>query len=652
MGKLRRVIAASLVLLGSTALAQHTDSISAEQGTASPKKINLQRIRQELPKGAKDTTSLSFKDADLRDVFRAISFQHGLNIFLDNSIVKRTSISLTRIQVFEAIEFLCEQNNLVMQLDGGIFKIVSPPEPAPQPPPPKIPLVGYENGFFSASLKDDDLEKTILEIQKKSGKNILIISGTTGVVTGKLMNIEFDQGFIQLMNNNGFAVQKKNSIYVVSRLDHYVGTQGTATQQKSGPYWIAVKDSLVTLDVTNAPLERILPDMIRQLNTDVVFYNQLSGNVTARATHVPLDRALDLLLRNTNYTYKAADGIYFVGEKANKALIAPRLLKLKYLRAETLVDIIPQSISSQGTIKVMKEHNGLMIIASNDVVAQLQEYLEQIDKPVPQVLIEALVVDYDISEGSEFGMQAGLGGGQDTVQYNRRGMLWPGIDMEFRGESVNRMLKSIGKVHLFGKEFDFAKLGRLPKDFYLNLKAMEQEGLANVKSRPLIATLNGYKATLSVGTTQYFLLKTTTPYRDQNQVVFQESQTFQSIQADVKLEITPYVGTDSLIILEIKPDFRTPIGQLSPDVPPTINTRSISSTVVVKEGETIVIGGLIQESENDVKTKVPILGSIPWIGGLFSSSTKSKRKAELIIYVTPHISYGHAFQQAYVPEDE
>lgn len=612
-------------------------------------------IREEdLPKGAKDTTSLSFKDTDLRDVFRAMSLQHNLNIFLDNSIVKRTTISLTRVRVYDAIKFLCEQNNLVLQLDGGIFKIVPPPPPAPLPPPPlRVPLIGYENGILSVQLKDDDLEKTVLQIQQKSGKNILIINGTTGTLSGKLMEIDFDLGFTQLMNNNGFAVQKKSGIYIVSRLDHYVGTQGTATPQKSGPYWIAVKDSLVTLDVTNAPLDRILPDMIRQLNTDVVFYNQLSGNVTARATQVPLERALDLLLRNTSFTYKTSDGVYFVGEKANKALVAPRLLKLKYLRAESLIDAIPQSISSQGPIKLMKEHNGLMIIASNDVVEQLREYLDQIDKPVPQVLIEALVVDYDISEGSEFGIQAGLSGAQDTVSYNRSGMLSPSVDMQLKGESVNHLLKKIGKVRLFGTDLDFAKLGKLPKDFYLNLKAMENEGLANVKSRPLIATLNGNKATLSVGTTQYYLLKTTTPYRDQNQVVFQESQTFQTIQADVKLEITPYVGVDGLITLDIKPDFRTPVGQLSAEIPPTINTRSISSTVIVKEGETIVIGGLIQESETEIKTKVPILGSIPLLGGLFSSTTKSKRKAELIIYVTPHISYGHAFQQAYsTGEDE
>jgi type II secretory pathway component GspD/PulD (secretin) len=187
----------------------------------------------------------------------------------------------------------------------------------------------------------------------------------------------------------------------------------------------------------------------------------------------------------------------------------------------------------------------------------------------------------------------------------------------------------------------------LPTDFYLNIKAMEQQGIANVTSKPLIATLNGHKATLSVGTTQYFLLKTTTPYVNQVQTVFQESQSFQTIDADVKMEITPYVGANGTITVEVKPDFRTPIGQLSSDVPPTISKRSMSSTLIMREGETIVLGGLVQETESETAAKVPLLGSIPFVGKLFSSTSKSKRKGELMIYITPHISYGEAFKTAY-----
>jgi type IV pilus assembly protein PilQ len=313
------------------------------------------------------------------------------------------------------------------------------------------------------------------------------------------------------------------------------------------------------------------------------------------------------------------------------------------------MEMLPQAITSLATIKVSKEHNGFVVVGAHDAVEQLEEYLQELDKPIAQVLIEALVVDYDVTNGSEFGIEAGLSGGQDTLKANRKGSLYPGVNMTFNGTAVNHMLQKAKKVKLFGTEINLANLGTLPSDFYLNLKALETEGLANVKSRPLIATLNGHKASLSVGTTQYFLLKTTTPYRDQTQTVFQESQSFQTIEADVKLEITPYVGADGMITVELKPDFRTPVGQLSPDIPPTISKRSMNSTLIMKEGETIVLGGLVQESESETATQVPILGSIPLLGKIFSSSSTSKRKAELMIYITPHISYGEAFQTANLP---
>jgi type IV pilus assembly protein PilQ len=610
-------------IISTSVLAQQTDS--------------LKFITEQIPKGARDSTTLSFRDTDLRDIFRALAAQHNLNVFVDNSINKRSTISLSRVRVYDALKFICEQNNLLLTLEGGIFKITPAPQPKIEAPPPKIPWIYYENELLSVQLKDDDLESVVLEIQKKSGKNILILSGTTGSISGTLSDIDFDIGFTQLLNNNGFAVQKKNGIYIVSRLDYFVGQQAGAKGQRGGAYWISVKDSLVTIDVTGAPLDRVLSDIVRQLNTDIVFYNDVTGTVTARASNLPLDKTLDMILRNTNFSYRESEGIYFVGEKSNKALMATKLIKLKYLRSDKILEIVPQSISSQATLKVMKEHNGIVVIASGDIIAQAEEFFQQIDKPVAQVLIEAIVVDFDRSKGFEFGVNAGYRGSGDTTKRKGGDVIIPGIDIELSSSQLTDALKGVVNV------------GKLPSDFYLNLKVMEEKGIANVKSRPLIATLNGTPAVLSIGTTQYFLLKTTTPYRDQTQVYFQESQSFQTIEADVKLEITPYVGADGQITVEIKPDFRVPVGTFTSETPPKINKRSMSSTLVMREGETIVLGGLVQETESETRTQTPILGSIPILGYLFSSTSTSTVKSELIIYVTPHISYGEAFRNVSLP---
>ena len=94
------------------------------------------------------------------------------------------------------------------------------------------------------------------------------------------------------------------------------------------------------------------------------------------------------------------------------------------------------------------------------------------------------------------------------------------------------------------------------------------------------------------------------------------------------------------ITAEIKPEFSQPVGQLTPGVPPTISTRVIESTVRLRDGETIILGGLIEERDVVNDSKVPILGDIPLLGRLFRSRTRSRRRSELVIYLTPHVFYG------------
>ena len=106
------------------------------------------------------------------------------------------------------------------------------------------------------------------------------------------------------------------------------------------------------------------------------------------------------------------------------------------------------------------------------------------------------------------------------------------------------------------------------------------------------------------------------------------------------MEITPWVSASGDVTVDIKPEFKTPVGSLSSEVPPTINSRILDSTVRLKDGETIILGGLIQESNVDNVNKVPILGNIPLLGRLFRNKSTSTIKSELVVFVTPHVFYG------------
>jgi len=108
----------------------------------------------------------------------------------------------------------------------------------------------------------------------------------------------------------------------------------------------------------------------------------------------------------------------------------------------------------------------------------------------------------------------------------------------------------------------------------------------------------------------------------------------------VKLEITPWVSASGEVTTEIRPEFSTPVGTLDPAVPPTINSRVMDSIVRLRDGETIILGGLIQDRKVATLNKVPFFGQIPLLGRLFRSRSHDIQKSELVLYLTPHVFYG------------
>ena len=282
-----------------------------------------------------------------------------------------------------------------------------------------------------------------------------------------------------------------------------------------------------------------------------------------------------------------------------------------------------------------------MILGTNDVISEMQQYLNQIDYPTPQILIEALVVDYNTSDIRDIGIMFGSTNSiPDSLGWSNIGQLDLGVNnygsfsAQLNGAFLNNQLSD------FSNWIGVGNLGQLPSDFYLKIQALENQGKANVRSRPQIATLNGHPASISIGTTQYYILKTVTPVNSTSNIVTQESERFEQVEANVKLSIVPWVSASGDVTVEIKPEFRTPVGTFSSSVPPTINTRVLDSTVRLKDGETIILGGLISENETRRVSKIPLLGDIPFIGRLFRSQSKSIVKTELMIYITPHVFYG------------
>jgi len=567
---------------------------------------------------------LDFSNIRLFDALTALARAYNLSLYIDSTVTGNISLRLENVFLSDALLFIMKEHGLTWERTGNIIKIFRPTPPPPIPAPLNVI---YEDGLLSVDLQDVDLERLVDTLIELTDRNIILEDRVRGRVTGKLKHLELTKALQVLLPANGFSIREIDEVIYIGQA---AGDQGERARTRN--LRISCDNSLVTLEAANVPLADVITMLSSECGVSILIQTRLEGNATAQFTQKPVEEALTYLLMNSQYTFRETGDVLFIGNRDSQDLYDSKLVALDNLVASSVEPLIPQSLSQQLTIKVVKEHNGLLVTGPRTAIARLEDFVKEIDVPAAQVLFEVLVVDYMTSERAEFQLTANNFGG-DSGMPGR--IYYPNIDYSANGNEVNRGLRSLER------RLDLPNLGVLDDNFFIRLQMLAREGKANIQSRPQIATLNGHSASISIGTTQYYLLESQTIYpSQQTSVTTQTSQRFEVIKADMSLVVTPYVSRNGDVIVEVEPEFSSPAGQLDPNVPPTINSRVLKSTVRLKDGETIVLGGLIQETETANIDKVPILGSIPILGRLFQNRSTEKGRSELMIYITPRVYFG------------
>lgn len=572
--------------------------------------------------------NLNVKDTEIRDLLQGLAVQHGLNLFLEPEVRGPVTVNFTNQPLKDALRVLVVRNGYTFGVDHGVITIRKPQPVAP--PPPKQPLKRFEINWNNNRL-DLDIEKAPLEhvvrvLVEKTGKNIVAEPGLNSEVTVFLKGVELDKGLRLLASGHKMAIKENDGVYTLVR-DTWI--PGDATSQKSsGQFRIEVKEKgLVSVEAADAPLASLVANLFAQADLNTMVYGKLEGNVTAKMENIPLRESLKYLLRGTNYTYWERGGVYFVGPHEMQTADNSLLIRLKHMRAEDVIKLLPTTLTKSTQIQVVKAQNALMAVGSYDVLDAISQYVEKMDLPVPQILIEALVVDLDMEKARSYGVDLLLG---DASKVKSAETLYPGVEQVLNRGQSQSVLDKVG----------IGDVVKLPKNFVAKVQAMEQEKILNVKARSQIATLNGETAILTIGQTQYFLLKSETDYNQGDALTAKTTERFEKVEANSNLTVTPYVTGKGEVTCEIVPDFSEPEGSFSSSVPPTLNKRYVKSSVRLRNGETIVLGGMVKETVNDVHRQVPFLGSIPILGWLFKNVEQVKSRSQLLIFVTPTIYYG------------
>lgn len=296
-------------------------------------------------------------------------------------------------------------------------------------------------------------------------------------------------------------------------------------------------------------------------------------------------------------------------------------------KAQALINILPADLISDLQIEADYELNSFYVSGPSSSVVRFRNFIEKIDKPVPVILIEVMLID--VSKLSE--VKTGISWGIGDQPTQTSGSIFPTTELTLGANTVNRV---IGGFAGFGS----FNLGKVVPEFFANISAMERDGDIKIRSTPKISTLNGHRATLSNGTTSYYAVTQRNIYGTDNPQT-SEITNYYPIDAELGISIKPIVSGDGQVTLDIfviQSSFGT---RIDDNAPPDIKSREFRSIIRMRDQDIAVLGGIEAKEKIDEGDGVPFLARIPVIKWFFSQRTRKDSKSKLTVLIKPTVIY-------------
>lgn len=544
--------------------------------------------------------TLDFVDVALSEVARTLSLAYGTSILTDDAGDVRVTFHLEGVSLFEGLTSLCASHGLDLVLEGRVYHI--------RRSRVQNGTIALTDSGVVIDVKNMNVREFVKEFGLNTGVNVLADYDVDGVVSGNLRRMVPEMAFRVLMESNGFKVRGERGCLRVSRAKTGNALNGSpdgaeVSVERAGDFY--------SVDLQSAPLKAVLKAIAEEAGLNLAVYGDLNETVQMSFKDVSLPELLASLFRGSAFTFRLDSSSLWVSEEGAKALADVRVFPLKHVSPEKAMAQLSKFLKgSELNVSEYREQNALVLGGSPRAIARAEELLKMVDVPQMQVTLACVIVEFRKGRGFAIGVRSGA-----TRNVGER-------DIQARG-FFDFLGKDISKSGAFGK------IGILPDRFELELSSMEENNEAKVLARPRVTTLNGNKAELNVTNTVYYLVSQVSadgyPITD-----------YRSFNDGISLELTPTMTQDGLITLSVSPEIKT-AGRSTGDGPRDISSRNMKTTVVLRDGETLCLGGLIRKNKTEVRQAVPFLGSIPILGRLFSYTSEEEDESELAIFITPSV---------------
>lgn len=444
-----------------------------------------------------------------------------------------------------------------------------------------------------------------------------------------------------------------SGVELVEAQDDENAAVGTSTSQVA-PSTTGVADSginiesgegLVSVDFKDADIRQVLRVIALKGGVDVVAGRDVEGLVTIKLTNVPWDEALDIILRTYGFTYERQGRVVRVMtiEALEREALSTKVFPLNYAKAEEVPGIINEMLSDRGRIKYDERTNTVIVTDIPSNLFQIKEVIKRIDMRTPQVLISAKIIETKLEEDENLGIDwSDSFTATQTSAELASGFPFP-ADSTFGGYGDAFLSTPFSKVSDAFLGASALSTGTLSAStLALTLNFLSSRSDTRILSNPSLAVLNNHEATIHIGE-EFPIPEFSVDPSTGNTTV----SGFETKKVGTTLTVTPHVNPSREIVVDLKPEITKAETNASFVIAsgatielPRFSTQSVTTRVRVKDGETIVIGGLVKETELITITKVPILGDIPFIGALFRSGRKfaggsnPALRQDLLIFLT------------------
>lgn len=631
-----------------------TGNILAVKKYTEPQKEIPERIIPVRYNSNKNTISIDLNGDKLHEAFKAITDASGKNLMFFPGLENKSLTVFVKEATFDAaMHNLAQSNDLILKKnEDGFYQFDNDPNAVKEQSANGAPsrrnrlsnnatfkVLDTDTKLLEVNFENTSIHEIIKTIGAELDINIFTASpleeaGNTSI---KTKSITFDELLVKIFEaqnkttysnpgNNNSQNQNPNSRAQNQTTENSSGVY--TFKKENNIYYFGTEEQLSVREVQLITLQyrsvELLSDPSGSFRSNNNFNSSSRGGFGFNGG---FNNGRSNLGNNFN-SQRNQSGLQRGGNFQNQNIGNSSFAQQSTpTESRDILEVIPEEIKQDLEFVIDIELNSIYVAGTNEKIERFKQFVNKIDKRVPNVEIEVMIIEVNKNATIEAGVTWGIG--DNPVE--TRGDIFPQTDLTLGARTVNRIIGSFN-------DFSGFNLGKVVPNFFATIRAMEANGNLKIRSTPKLSTLNGHRANFSNGQTSSYAVTDRSIIGTDNPLV-NEIVNFIPIEAELGLNIKPSVTGDGQVILDINVIQSTFGPRLIENGPPDLISRNFSSIIRMQDQDIAVLGGLEEQRTNNSGTGVPFLAKIPLIKWLFSSRTREASKSKLIVLIKPTIIY-------------